>query len=919
MNKARDREARRHVIITVLFTALLAVALGTSGCGKQLARMESQQVKLQAMIMANARQLATVSSQVHVGQNTTNQALAQLDQKAQDITGEILTVQNTQGQLHETIVSGNEQANKRMARLERNQASLKDGIAQVADVAGKTNVTVNAVAQDQATLHRMVQANKAELAKSLAAVAKNQATTHSGLDQLHQADRSQTSALAGLANKQEVLAKLAQDNHKHMTGQITTLSSDQKRLRSDLGNLRSLTQTVAADVTTLGNEQRDLHSALKSSTTSLAEKIAVLQQHQLGVQSVIDRVANTTDATAGDVTALAATQAQMQEAQGTRYAALNGQLETVAENQQGLQSSLETLDTKADQTTAHLDTLTSGQDGIQKTLRVNHASVAGEFASLANSQKSLHDDVRDLTGNTEALAADLGTVIGKQAALQDAWTQSNEVFATMSENQAAMQHDLDTLDAKAEAMATQANAITEGQRGLRAGIDQLGEKAGQISDLAAGQEAIQGNIEALTATTSQIGLDVIGVGKEQENLRLAVETRGDALAENTTQLAAEIRDVTEGQNALSERLAGHDQTVSQQMANLNETQGQIHTGLDSLTATTTQVALDVITLDEKQTKRGQSTEANQERLAARLDGIAEDQGQLQTGLDSLTTTTTQVALDVITLDEKQTKQGQATQANQQHLAAKLDGIAADQGQLQTGLDSLTTTTTQVALDVLTMDEKQGKRGEVTTANQQQLASQLSALAADQKQLESGLDTITATTSQVALDVIALDSGQAKLSEAVQANRQELVTKLAELAEGQKLWLARFDATEAKVATMTAGIASLEQRVSKMQGTLQQSLADIGTLLDADSQQRVQFQDSVRQDMRSVSDSISQLREIQSGLAEHIQRVQDSTQNQTGDILSALEELQQQKTDVAVPDLSAELKSSKASPREIVLP
>ncbi|MHC4521684.1 MAG: hypothetical protein ACYTAS_24080, partial [Planctomycetota bacterium] len=388
MSNARGLEARRHVIIAILFTALLATAVGTSGCGKQVARMESNQIKLQAMIMANARQLAAVSSQVHAGQNETNRALTQIDRKTQDINAEILTVQNKQGQLHQAILSGNEQIHTRMAKLERNQASLKDGVAQVADVAGKTNVAVNAVARDQATLHQMVQANRRELEASITAVAKSQETTHTGIDQLRQASHSQANALTGLANGQEGLAKLAQANNEQLVNQITTVSSEQQRLQSDVGNLHSLTQTVAADVTTLGNEQKDLHGTLKNTATTLAEKIAILEQHQLDFQTVVDRVANTTDATASDLTAVAATQAEMQEVQGTRYEALNGQLATVSQNQQGLQTNLDALDTKAAETTAQLETLTTGQDTIQETLQADSASVAGELNSLSKDQKA---------------------------------------------------------------------------------------------------------------------------------------------------------------------------------------------------------------------------------------------------------------------------------------------------------------------------------------------------------------------------------------------------------------------------------------------------------------------------------------------------------------------------------------------------
>jgi DNA repair exonuclease SbcCD ATPase subunit len=171
---------------------------------------------------------------------------------------------------------------------------------------------------------------------------------------------------------------------------------------------------------------------------------------------------------------------------------------------------------------------------------------------------------------------------------------------------------------------------------------------------------------------------------------------------------------------------------------------------------------------------------------------------------------------------------------------------------------------------------------------------------------------------VALDVITLDENQGRIEETVQANRQELAAKLTEIAQGQQQWLARFDAAEAKVETMTAGITALEQRVANLQGTLQASLNDLGTLLDTESQQRVQFQDSVRQDMQGVADSVAQLREIQAGLAEHIQRVQDSTASQSSEILSALEQLQE-KTDAKAVDVDPELKSSMASPQEIRLP
>lgn len=919
MSNARGLEARRHAIIAILFTALLATAIGTSGCGKQMAQMENNQVKLQALIMANARQLAAISSQVHAGQNETNRALAQIDRNTQDIGAEILTVQNKQGQLHEAILSGNEQIHTRMAKLERNQASLNDGVARLADVAGETNATVNAVARDQATLHQMVQANRRELEASITAVAKSQETTHTGIEQLRQASHGQANALTALANGQEALAKLAQANSKQLVNQITTVSSEQQQLRNDLGNLHELTQTMAADVTTLGNEQKDLHGTLRSTATTLAEKIAILEQHQLDFQTVVDRVANTADTTAGDLTAVAATQAVMQEVQGTRYETLNGQLATVTQNQQGLQTSLNELDARAAGATAQLETLTTGQNAIQETMQANSTSVASELDNLSQNQKALHDDVTNLTQDAETLAADISTVIGSQAALQDAWDQSNEAVTAFAENQTALQHDLNSLRNQTDTMASDVSAVAQELSVVNANVTSGNEAlVARTTTLTEGQQELRGSLETVAATASQMSLDVIAVTDAQGRLQKTVETGVAQLSENTSQLTADFGTVREGQNALNEKLAAHDQTVSNQMTDLNEVQGQIRGGLDTLTATTTQVALDVITLNDNQARQGEAAQANREQLNATLDTIANEQRHIRTGLDSLTATTTQVALDVIALDDKQTKQGEAAQTHQEQLAVQLDGIAGDQQQVQSGLDSLTATTTQVALDVITLNGKQTEQLQATQSSQQQLAGKLDSIAEGQQQIETSLDTVAATASQVALDVITLDSGQAELGKAVQLNRQELATKLAAVAQGQQEWLARFDAAQAQTETMTAGITALEQRVSKLQGTLQESLQDLNTLLDAESQQRVQFQEAVRQDMQSVVDSISQLREIQAGLAEHVQRVQDSTQSQTGDILSVLEQLQQRNAAEA-SDLGAELKSSKAAPPEIILP
>ena len=1142
MNTGQAAAARRHGIIVILFATAITVALTTGGCGDQMTRMEQNQVRLQAMIMANARQLATVSSQVDRGEKLNDEAFAKIDQDTQTINTQVRTVQRDQAQLHAALLNGNQEINRKIAQLDRNQAHLKEGVAQVGNIAQKTNAAVGAVARDQATLHRMVHDNKQELAESMTLVAKNQQSTHAGIAELHQADRS-------LAGKQDALQRLVQNNDRQLAERLTTMSAKQEELDGDLANLHTLTHTVATDVTTLGTEQAALHQTLNANTSTLTEKLALLEQHQLDFQTVIDRVANTTAGTADHVTTLVAGQTTIRKTQNSQYANLSDSLGTVTQNQHNLQASVGALDKKADHTASHLTRLSAGQDALQETIGTNNQATVANLTSLADNQRALRNDIASLADSSEIIASDLDTVITNQSTVQTELAQSKQRFAAFSQNQTALRNDIAAIADKADATSTQISSVTEeltsvhasvktshaelidraaaltsGQANLSNSIDQVhqvarqtaadqvamdqtlhtqhdasqeqiakltdrqhtmqdrvdtlmatasqlalntvtmvsrqadfdqdirselasltagtdqlitgqndlaqtvqksdasvsrqiaglaanqqtlrtdvanvastttqiatnvdglgeGQKqlhqaidtgvadltqdttqlasaldtvgdrqqvmtdtltahneslASHVTHLADGQKNLQGGLDTLSATTTQVALDVITLDDNQARIDGAIQANGQALTTGlnrigqdqdqmqsgldnltttTTQMALDVLTLDGNQAGIQKILQANAQDVVASMAQAAERQGQIQSGLDNLTATTTQMALDVITLDQNQDTIQKTVAAGNQDTAASLADVAAAQGQIQGGLDTLTATTTQTALDVITLDENQASVAKAVQAGNASTATSLTEVAQRQGQMQNGLDTVTATTTQVALDVITLSENQTRQGQTMQANQQEMASTLSTVAQNQQQTQASLETISTTTGQVAKDVVTLEDSQAKLQEAVAANRQELATKLAEIAQGQQLWLARFDAAQAQVETMTAGITALEQRVSKLQGTLQTSLDDITTLLDAESQQRVQFEESVRQDMQGVADTISQLRQVQAGLAEHIQRMQDSSQSQTGDILTALEQLEL-RTSTEGSAIDTELQSSNATTPQVVLP
>ncbi|NLZ06194.1 MAG: hypothetical protein GXY19_13580, partial [Phycisphaerae bacterium] len=557
MNARKGLDTRRSVIIAILFGALVATAFGAAGCGDQMARMQQNQVKLQAMVAANARELATLSSQVHVSQDRIEEGFAGLEQDIRNTDARLAAVQSEQAQLHQTVAANDQNMNARLTQLTDNQASLRDGIAHVADIAQRTNTTVSTVARDQATLHQLVQNNKKELVESITTVANNQEQTHAGIHQLHQADQNLANLIATVTAKQEALQKLTEGNHEQLTGSLAALSTHQGQFRGEMGDLRSLTQTVAADVTALGNEQAALHDTVRANTA----------------------------------------------------------------------------------------TLVAGQGAIRDTLRTNNEVVAAGLTNLAVQQQDIGNNVTNLRENSDKLAADLATVASEQTALRQMVSNSTENLAAIAEGQGALQLSVGALDAKTTTLASDISSVSQQLSALdenvKAGNETLTSHTAALAD---GQRMIQTGLNTMTATTNQSALTVLAMGNRQGEMEQAMQAGIDRLTVETQQLAS-------GQQTLDAALRDRSESLSSQLVNLTQKQQQMQSGLDTLTMTTGQVALDVLAIHDTQAGQGQAIASNQQQLVAKLDATAQNQQQIREGLDTITATTTQTALDVLTVSE----------------------------------------------------------------------------------------------------------------------------------------------------------------------------------------------------------------------------------------------------------------------------
>lgn len=721
MKSPTTSPARHIALIFILLAALLTI----TGCSDQMAKMEADHLQLQAMVAANARQLATLSSQVDATKGQVNQRLAQVEESAGNINTKVLAVQSQQARLQDAMARSETRLAKELTQVQDNQRLINDGIGQIASISQKTNTAVVAVARDQAVLHELVDANKRELAGQITTVAKNQEQTQAGITSLQQMDREMADRVAAVSQKQDALTRLTTDNHRQVSDrfavvaqnqqqthtalsglqendaalaakltavsqeqqalqrlatshhdalndQLTALSASQARLHNDVGNLQSLTQAVAT-------EQSALRETLKSTGNTVAAKLAIVEQNQLDIQSLIDLVANTANTMNSEVTSLAATQSAMQKRQQSNHEALTNQLTAVTENQQYAKEHLDTITTTAVQLSLDVLTIGEAQASMEQAAQTNH------------------------NASTTAMAA-----------------------------------------------------------------------------LAKGHQNLQGNIEKVAAVTDQVVREVSTLGESQDKLERALDN-------------------------------------------------------------------------------------SRNEFATALGSITQDQKTMLGHLDNAATVADNTTRQISALGTKQDAMEQAIEGTRTEFTAALGSVTQGQWAMQ-----------------------------------------------------GHLDKVSAAAEQVALNVAGIDQNQTELAQIVKANRDELVAKLDGIAQDQQQWLTRFDAAEAKIDAMTAGITALEQRVTKLQGTLQTSLADISSLLDARAEERSQFEETVGQDVQNLTQSVSELANVQANLTENVRQVQDTQHQQTQNILSVLKQLQE-KVDSAAVEPTTEFETSKAEPQEVILP
>ena len=213
--------------VRTLCAAVVAavILVGSAGCGERMAQLEANQMRLQELVEANARQITQVVASAERNQEQLQAAILSLRGTTEQLSAEMRQVAQAHTNLQDTVATQNSEALGRVAAVEDGQKLLTARAAQ----------TESAYRQLAADLSAM-QARQAEL------------------------------------------AGLVESNQKSVVARLAAMDSNRMQLRAELGDVRVMTERLAADVAVVADAQAKLDTGMRDQIAGQAAALATVRE-----------------------------------------------------------------------------------------------------------------------------------------------------------------------------------------------------------------------------------------------------------------------------------------------------------------------------------------------------------------------------------------------------------------------------------------------------------------------------------------------------------------------------------------------------------------------------------------------------------------------------------------------------------------
>jgi chromosome segregation ATPase len=256
------------------------------------------------------------------------------------------------------------------------------------------------------------------------------------------------------------------------------------------------------------------------------------------------------------------------------------------------------------------------------------------------------------------------------------------------------------------------------------------------------------------------------------------------------------------------------------------------------------------------------------------------------------------------IDQNQLKLQKMVEANARQVSALAKRLEQDRQQLHLAIEDVQNDVAKVAVEVSAVTDAQIKLHEAVQASSLQLTGEIAAIGQNQRDLRASVAGVQSQTRKVAADLNVVTTEQEKLYVTVQENNVQLNSKVAVIEQTQQERQDTIGGMKDNIQAVAASISALGEDVLRLQEMLQSNIRELVSIAEITGKKQVEFQESMRKDLRTLDESVASLRQSQGNLQNRIEQMQNNTPDYS-DVPAALDQLREQLEELRREQLPAE--------------
>lgn len=273
--------------IVVLLAAAVCVLVG--GCGNNMARIEENQLKLQALVEMNAHQIGKAAQRAEQNQQDLQTAMKLINNSTEELAAQIASFGSEHTKLQSIMQANTAQTSDKIAGIEKQQQAFQSNIDDLEAGTVAVAADMTAFGETQARLGELIDENRLTVAGKVKTIEGVQGRLQSEIRNVQTGSAQVAADLAAVADAHSKLEEAVLNERERTDGQVSVLERDglkqQKEIETVMSNVLKLTGSVGA----LEGNLLKLQEVLQNDMQNLADLVEVVGQGQIDFEGNVER------------------------------------------------------------------------------------------------------------------------------------------------------------------------------------------------------------------------------------------------------------------------------------------------------------------------------------------------------------------------------------------------------------------------------------------------------------------------------------------------------------------------------------------------------------------------------------------------------------------------------------------------------